>query len=76
MGGETPIEGHLLVVFAVPEPKQEIDGLRLKYPNLKVTYKKASVAFSDPDTIARLSGEEISDGNAFPISPIHWPPTN
>ncbi|KFY19560.1 hypothetical protein V491_04361 [Pseudogymnoascus sp. VKM F-3775] len=61
MGGETPIEGHLLVVFAVPEPKQEIDGLRLKYPNLKVTYKKASVAFSDPDTIARLSGEEISD---------------
>ncbi|OBT59708.1 hypothetical protein VE04_00051 [Pseudogymnoascus sp. 24MN13] len=61
MGGETPIEGHLLVVWGVPEPKQDIAALRIKYPNLKITYKQASVAFSDPATIARLSEEDVSD---------------
>ncbi|OBT76295.1 hypothetical protein VF21_03343 [Pseudogymnoascus sp. 05NY08] len=61
MGGETPIEGHLLVVWGVPEPKQQIAALRLKYPNLKITYKQASVAFADPATIARLSEEDVSD---------------
>lgn len=63
MGGETtPVEGHLLVVWGVPEPKADLDKLRQKYPNLKVTYKEASVAFSDPATIARASEEEVSDG--------------
>ncbi|KFY00539.1 hypothetical protein V490_01299 [Pseudogymnoascus sp. VKM F-3557] len=62
MGGDsTPIEGHLLVVWGVPEPKAELDALRNKYPSLKVTYRQATVAFSDPTTIARLSGEEVSD---------------
>ncbi|KFY28003.1 hypothetical protein V493_03137 [Pseudogymnoascus sp. VKM F-4281 (FW-2241)] len=61
MGGETPIEGHLLVVWGVPEPKEEIAKLRLQHPNLKVTYKQAKVAFADPLTIARHSEEEVSD---------------
>lgn len=65
MGGDsTPIEGHLLVVWGVPEPKAELDALRNKYPSLKVTYRQATVAFSDPATIARLSGEEVSDGTS------------
>lgn len=73
MGGETPIEGHLLVVWGVPEPKKDIAALRVKYPNLKITYKKASVAFSDPATIARLSEEDVSDGT-LTLYPIHQPP--
>ncbi|OBT65794.1 hypothetical protein VE03_03312 [Pseudogymnoascus sp. 23342-1-I1] len=61
MGGETPVEGNLLIVWGVPEPQELIAGLRLKYPTLKITYKQASVAFSDPATIARLSEEDVSD---------------
>ncbi|KFY59056.1 hypothetical protein V496_05787 [Pseudogymnoascus sp. VKM F-4515 (FW-2607)] len=61
MGGETPIEGNLLIVWGVPEPKEMVAGLRVKYPNLKITYKQATVAFSDPATIARLSEEEVSE---------------
>lgn len=72
MGGETPIEGNLLIVWGVPEPKEMVAGLRVKYPNLKITYKQATVAFSDPATIARLSEEEVSEGTLPP--PKQQPP--
>lgn len=74
MGGETPIEGHLLIVWGVPEPKEVVAGLRIKYPNLKITYKQASTPYSDPATIARLSEEEVSDGTHPLGSPVHQNP--
>jgi hypothetical protein len=57
-----PAKEHIVILLPLPEPKEILDGLRKKHPNITIKYH-----FLDLKARTVMDHNSVPDGTALPL---------